>query len=311
MLTILFLLNLFIIGAVYSANDTSLQINGTYNYNEAPGALDIHPFSMDKYNTRYHTHLTDNIDTSRMLVIYSKGQSGSTFLGEVIANMLKTKYDYIGKEVLGQDIDQVKVSMRNPLDVLFNHFRNLRKTSNGYIGYKQKISVFSPIEFEVYKWWALHKIPVIYSERNPLDLVIAVTKHHQNSLGYHCETKDCAEEQKNVKVEINTKDLISRLQELDFYYVKVKYFLQLYKVRHIRITYEDITYKSDDYKLKLAKTILKFIDKNNNYNPTKADFASSLLITSDYDHSKVIKNFEQVKSTLLGTPYYGLIHTTI
>ena len=121
----------------------------------------------------------------------------------------------------------------------------------------------------------------------------------------------CAQKQQNVKVVIDTKDLVNRLQEIDFYYVKVKYFLQLYKVRHIRITYEEMTYTSDDYKLKLAKTILKFIDKNNNYNPTKADFASDLLITNDYDHSRQIKNFDEVKSTLLGTPYYGLIHTTI
>ena len=183
MLTILFFLNLFIIiGTVYSttnSTDANLPINGTYGYNETVGPLDIFPFSISKYNTRYNTHLSDNIDTSKILVIYSKGQSGSTFIAAVIANILKTKLMAIGTEILGQDIDQVKESMRNPLEKLFNHFRELRKTTTGYIGYKQKISLFSPIEFEVYKWWSLHKIPVIYSERNPLDLVIAITKHHQ------------------------------------------------------------------------------------------------------------------------------------
>lgn len=264
-------------------------------------------FSIDKYNEKYHTKYRD-MTTGKVIVIYSKGQSGSTYIAEVISNLLKTDHHFLEEEILGMREDEVKEAFKDPIGKILKHLIALRSKTTGYIGYKHKVSLFWPSEMEVYKWWAGHKIPVIYSERNPLDLIIAQTKHSQNQLGYHCTTAACAENQKSVKVTINLDDLIERLQATDEYNTRVKYLLNAYKVKHMRITYEEMTFNDDQYRLNLAHAILKFIDPNNNYNATIDDFKSELMITNEYDHSKVIANFEQVKAKLLGTAYYLLLH---
>jgi len=54
-------------------------------------------------------------------------------------------------------------------------------------------------------WCAANDVHVVFMTRNPLDLLISTTKHHENpQLNPHCHTHGCLEAHRSVTVQLPT-----------------------------------------------------------------------------------------------------------
>ena len=126
----------------------------------------------------------------------------------------------------------------------------------------------------------------------------------------HCYTKDCAEKRKDMKVHVNAVQMIYSIQKEIADTIHWADKLVEFGVKTKELIYDDLVYASDETKLATLKGLIKFIYPGENIQASLSYVKNSKSeVTTDYDHSKSIENYEEFEIALRNTPYHKYLHT--
>jgi hypothetical protein len=257
-------------------------------------------------------------DTSKAIIVMSKGRSGSAFVSDIIArNLMNHNFSNITEgEILGENMATMEYKS-NPLEVIQEHICHYG-ANNEYVSFKWKPLYWNNAYMEALKWVAEEKIPVVFNVRNPIDVFLSNMKHTKaskdmgNILEPHCVSDDakCLERFKNH--ELVNVDPAALLQALHSYGLvadeKNRALLLHSNVHFIPIEYESLI--ADEISaLRVWRKIFEFIAPTRDWSKlTTKNLTSSFSSTSSSNHRDKINNYNEVHAVLRGTRFASLLH---
>lgn len=247
-----------------------------------------------------------------VVLVLSRGRSGSGYLMRVLNNVADTNHDHaIAGELFLQKFGEME-TMKNPTKFLRSYLSERRKEigKGKFIGSKWKPYVDNKRFDKCWQYVAKMHWPVIYSHRNPLDVVISTAKHAANDLPPHCKTgqTECVETYQNTKVDIDIPAALSEvkreLNETDYLRQKITGF----GVRFIELTYEQLVYGSDADRLKNLQRVADFfLPPSRRRRVRMKDFETGIEMTGSYNQSQFVKNYDALTKAFQGQ-YKFLLH---
>lgn len=249
-----------------------------------------------------------------MVLIAALGRSGSGYLVRVVGNLAGTCTLEKYRCIYGELFEKKDANLTDPKGHLIRFLSNVRKKAGPtpIIGSKWKPYTDNRNYDKAWKWVGQQNIPVILSTRNPLDVFISRQKHIAAPLTSHCLDGDeaCVQEHKSVKVSINPNDaLIAVRDELQMFDDLRKKFVK-YHIRFFEITYEELTFGTDEQKIWLLQRVADFFvpTSRKRHIATLKDLDTDIVGTADYNQSKAIMNYAELHSVFSASPYANLLH---
>lgn len=259
-----------------------------------------------------HKNNDKGIDFSKVLIVYSHGDSGSSFLMGLMQNSLIGNHSdgFYGELLSGECFD-------DPIAVVQTFIKSeQKKNPKGIVGFKWKPYCFQRQQYhDLMKWVADNQIKVIYNVRNPLDVIIGHAKRgvEESKIGerrYNCHVGDdeCVKLRTHLKVHLKTNDLIKKLTEAELENIAIESELRSLGVNFYFNHYEDLSFGPDEKRLHHLQLLSDFIGVLDR--PiTMAQFKSTKESGVNYDDSSVILNYDEVVKILTGTRFSVLLHT--
>ena len=258
-----------------------------------------------------HGTIGEVSDLSPVVLVLSKGRSGSSWMCVDIIPSLKPGTPPLDEEILGRGEENV-IALPNPLEVAQLYLQKRRLLCpNKTIGFKWKPAPpTSTHHDELMKWVHENDFPVVHNHRNPLDLVLSVLKHRSDlELFSHCKTKECVDRHKNIRVQVNITRMLEHMHRSINEHAERNMQLTRFGIRFIDVYYDDLIYAADERRLSTLQSLIDFIYPNEGIIGTLSNLDSSQIeITTEYDHSKLILNFDEVVEALRGTSFEKYIH---
>ena len=265
-------------------------------------------------------------DISKRFIVMSRGRGGSEYEMQVVSRVLNSNIKVHGlgpkDEILGQNA-VVMIKLLNPLSTIQNYFCSANK--NEYIGFKWKPDIWNEAFATALHWVAENEIPILFSVRNPIDIVLSSLKHRDyfpssdinTKMPSHCgkyKTK-CLERQKAAQlVEVPIPFLLERLHEFTCLGNYVRSLLDRVGARYIDVEYEKLSYEHSDEKtfLRTWREIFEFLDPGRPWHSTinmeLLNASATIYATSSPSHRDKIHNYEEVETSLRGTPFARLLN---
>lgn len=254
-----------------------------------------------------------------VVIILSKGRSGSDFVSRVTENLGGAKSRALSDGVLGMEKADM-VANKDPLSMMQNYLIDERKeVPYSIIGFKWKPIYWNDDFDHTLEWAAQHDFQFIYNYRNPLDVHISEMKHSLSNkeggegLRAHCKLKtgdqeECAEESRSFTIKLDLDSTMKKLAEYEESHLATMSRLEKYNVTHLVVRYEDLTYGSEESRLAQIQRICDFLPEQYHRTVSMADFATDTAITSNYNQSLTVENFAEVKARLMNTEYAKYLH---
>ena len=257
-----------------------------------------------------------------VVVVMSRGRSGSSWLCEVVKGTDELNKAKIMLELFGGDNKQME-KVKNPLQTMTAYLAEERRLNpKGYIGFKWKLLDLKGDYGGHDKFAAaLHylvqqRVPILYMYRNYLDRVISSYKYEEAKYDdkylSHCDPKDtmCITEHKNAKYDVDIKHLLRSLEKYDKLHVETVQRLAREKAVHMTFSYDDLAFGDADTKLAILQRILDLMYPGGNKVASLEMLQTKFAVTSDRDQSSRVKNYGEVIAAVEGTRYAGLLRGT-
>lgn len=263
-------------------------------------------------------------DTSKTIIVMSKGRSGSTFLADVITrNFLGRGYNVTADgEILGSTKEEM-LTQKDPLSKINRHIC-IYGANHQYNIFKWKPVLWSKVYLETLRWVATKKIPVVYNVRNPIDVFISNEKHRLLNKMREDAIKHGAEEKgKEAHCEAGDADCLARFKNLELLNISgtalmrhlvedsddsQKSRFDSLEVKFFAVEYENLI-KDGKEALRAWREIFEFIAPDKDWDSvTTANITSSFVSTSSENHRAKIINYDEIRNLLRGTRFAPLLH---
>jgi len=276
------------------------------------------------------------------VVLMSMGRSGSSVIWEIMSNLSGHISEPL--ELPGQSLGETQwffkslksrgdLSGQWMLDYLcMQQSQRISDGENdGIVGFKWKPypSIFDETALQTLEVIAKSKDPqikVVRSRRNPLDVFISNFKHNdlipgiydpkKGRIPAHCLPNDLAcienHHRKETGMQISVPNMLSNLKEFVSQEDKVDQTLEELGVPHVNVSYE-LLFSQDDHVVvaewgKIFNFIGVGIKDGKQLTVDLIRKAPNTAATSISDHKIIMKNYEEVKAALSGTPFENLLH---
>jgi hypothetical protein len=271
-------------------------------------AADYSVFDLPKHRVNYSSCLQES---PYPVILMSKGRSGSTVLWTTLTNL--TGYETFPVEVTGGNPEKSrrffsKVDEQGEWLVKELCRLQSKHPQASMVGFKWKPhgSIFTSNAVGALKRLAKEGIKVIYSERNPLDVMISNHKHSTtNNLEAHCADTSCVRAHVSSKVNLPTDDLVQKLKSSIGNRKRVVKMLSEHQVLHMHVSYENLFIKMDTTDW---ERMLDFVGLGRSVTTAQVLHAAKYQKTSSKHHNATLENYETVKLTLSGTQFESLMH---
>jgi hypothetical protein len=168
------------------------------------------------------------------------------------------------------------------------------------------IHIFASNAIGALKRLAKEGIKVIYSERNPLDVMISNQKHSTTeNLEAHCADSSCVSAHISSKVNLPTDDLVTRLKSSIGNRKRVVQILTENQVLHMQVSYENLFIQVNTAEW---KRMLGFVGLGRSVTSAQVLHAAKYQKTSSKQHNETLQNYDAVKLALSGTQFENLMH---
>lgn len=254
-----------------------------------------------------------------VVIVLSRGRSGSDFLCRVVENAAGAKVGSLSGGILGSS-DEKMAQMKDPRRTIKVYIREKRqRQTHNIIGFKWKYYVDAPRFDEAFRWAAKQNFKFLFSHRNPLDEFISRAKHRytnkqSNALRSHCKLSqqdynDCLQQARGTHVQLSIDMLLPFITNRTAEIINMRQKLNDMHIQYLEIRYEDVAFGTDEDRLKQLQRIVDFaVPRKHQHELTMKDFDTNSFITSAYNQSLSISNFEEVKHHLQATAFADLLH---
>ena len=255
------------------------------------------------------------------MIVLSQGRSGSTGVFQAISNL--TGQSMFVTEYTGRSPDESdKFLTKHAHDEgewLLDYLSKLQKQipKAGVVGFKWKpFRQFSSYKGGVDALKLMSQtdppVKVIYSYRNPLDVMISDAKHQASkfSIGWMCKRGDdkCVQEHQAYRVKLETKTLVNTLQKLHQQQVQLENLLEYHKVPHLKTTYESLFFNNGDAEPWMEIFRFLGVGPSEGLTMEMVQEAAGTADTSLHRHSDSLSNYAEVERVLKGSEFHDLLH---
>jgi len=271
--------------------------------------------------------LNSSADSPIPVILISKGRSGSSSTWQVMSRLTGHCFkceEYPGENHKYQEGLLSRNTPTNNGNWILGYLCSQQKAfknKRGIIGFKWKPDFFSDTVLNGLRMIAHYtnpQIKIILSRRNALDVILSISKHeymneHKQEMRSfaHCSSIDtiCIEAHKKFGsgLYIPVEHLLNKLIYMSNFESKLDDYLEEFNVSHIKVTYEKLYYSKDAEEW---MRIFRFIGRGPRSKLTKSlvEKAMQHVGTSNSFHNETIKNYEEVRDTLVGTQFETLLH---
>jgi hypothetical protein len=252
----------------------------------------------------------DNFDYGKIVIVLSLGRSGSTWLCDVISNIAGEKIDLVVELFGGNKVEMTE--LKDPLKVMISYLKAEReKHAKGYIGFKWKPLYSSAEYIKCWHWLVSKGAKIVYSTRNPLDMYLSSLKHQDSDVKAHCEPTDkkCLSLHLQARVTADIPIMLKSIKTDSAQYVENYILLDSLKANFIDVSYDKLTWGTDEKKLQHLQVIIDFLFPNSKTIANMQHFVTEEALTSNALHSSTIENYDAVLNTLTGTRFISLLRT--
>ena len=263
------------------------------------------------------------------VIAISLGRSGSSSTWQILGNLTGEESPHDEKnEYTGGNFDKNKEFFKNNkdetwlIDVMCERMMN--RPSAGIVGFKWKL------EPRMLKWpgvkaafrflkdtRALPSIKIVRSRRNLLDFTISSYKRSAKKLPPHCRKTDtdCVEKLHAASsgITLPTKGLVRSLRQKTKKENAVDKYLVRSGIPHVSVTYERLygnIFGDNEAAVAEWRRVFEFVGRGPTRELTFAQLqhATGKQATNYPFHNITLQNYEEVRKTLAGTEFEGLLH---
>ena len=207
-------------------------------------------------------------------------------------------------------------ALKNPLSVIRE---DICKNKAVYTGFKWKPMDWNEAYVEALRWVAFHRIPVVLSHRNPIDVYLSAQKHallsedHDEKVA-HClvgDTACIATHMRNQLVTVDVDDMISAVYRMRCQFNGTRALLDREKVHYVEVVFESLTtqYSSNKTVVQTWGKIFEFINPSANWRYlSMKHLVATIVPTSSTSHRDKIRNYDEVKKALQHTSIASLLN---
>eukprot|EP00211_Chloroparvula_japonica_P007512 CAMPEP_0119144126 /NCGR_PEP_ID=MMETSP1310-20130426/35401_1 /TAXON_ID=464262 /ORGANISM="Genus nov. species nov., Strain RCC2339" /LENGTH=318 /DNA_ID=CAMNT_0007135829 /DNA_START=149 /DNA_END=1105 /DNA_ORIENTATION=- len=260
------------------------------------------------------------------LIVMSGSRTGSSFVCAVLAKLFEGFLNY---ELFRMDPDKQIIRGR-ALAVLQQELGTIhdlasRCPKRAVTGGKWKPRILSSEMERALRWVGQQGIPVVFNDRNALDVLISQNKrrtfkelhHKEKKMSNHCrrgtspnELRSCLAEHKT-RGTLNTTDLVEQLEVVQKQQERWLDTLKASNVTHFHMHYEDWAYGTEESRLAHLQEVANFVSRSLGRGDfrqvTVEDFDVMFLPTTPTRQDDTLTNFDQVAQTLRSTPFRRLL----
>ena len=247
----------------------------------------------------------NNIDPSKVVVVMSRGTSGSTELCGIVSHIVNST---VHGELFGSSMDVMR-EKSDPLKYMLDELSKQEQRYPGqYVGFKYKPYFHNDAYEKVLNWFADNKVKIVYNVRNPLDVVIGGKKKAQEDGVNNCHTwqPDCVTKQQAVKIVLDISDVLRKLEDLEIDYMLWYARIKKAKLNVHLVTYEGVNHGTMQERLAYIQTLANFI--NPMYTVTEEVFEVKSVYVGHYHQNETVTNYAELETALKGTRYERYLH---
>ena len=208
-------------------------------------------------------------------------------------------------------------TVNNPLSVIRRH---LCKNKAVYTGFKWKPMYWDDAYMEALRWVAFHRIPVVLSHRNPIDVYLSSQKHKvlenltSSEQVSHCSVGATAcinTHLRNQLINVEIDDMITTLNQMKCHLEGTKAHLDREQVHYVEVVFESLTsqYSSNKTVVQTWRKVFEFIDPSANWDYlSMKNLVATIAPTSSTSHRDKIRNYDEVKKALQQTSFASLLN---
>mmetsp|Transcript_27435 Transcript_27435/g.62201 ORF Transcript_27435/g.62201 Transcript_27435/m.62201 type:complete len:291 (+) Transcript_27435:132-1004(+) len=258
--------------------------------------------------TQTGTHHHSKVDPQHVVIVISRGRSGSDRLCELVANIVEQSSTTLSTELFG-GYEEAMALIKDPLARAVRFLSSAQMHST-WAGFKYKPVYFDSGYAKFTQWMGQSGVRVVFNSRNPLDELVSLAK--QLVIGgdshYHCKVGDkrCAAVVDKARVHLSTETLIDSIRlinnETDAELARFAH----YNVTYIPVLYEDLSTGTAASQLEHLTKIAVFLGIKRDLK--KQDLKSAMENTSPETQADAIANYPAVVRTLTGSEYESLLH---
>lgn len=251
------------------------------------------------------TNTTWNVDPSKVLIVLSRGRSGSNELCQIVS---KIAHSYVDSELFGSSEESMK-KVADPLGTMLSYLEQKQLEYPGkLVGFKWKPHDERHQYKLAWDWVAENHVKIIFSHRNPLDVVISYDKNRNSTARSNClkSNKKCIEKQLELQTTVNTSTLIADLEGLTFEAVSIRNFLASRRIPFVETTYEALNNGRMKDRLRHLQAVVDFFQPNTTVR--ESDFQISYASKTHPHQRDTVRNYDEVVEALRGTTFENLLH---
>mmetsp|Transcript_23334 Transcript_23334/g.52347 ORF Transcript_23334/g.52347 Transcript_23334/m.52347 type:complete len:291 (-) Transcript_23334:1036-1908(-) len=258
--------------------------------------------------TQTGTHHHSKVDPQHVVIVISRGRSGSDRLCELVANIVEQSSTTLSTELFG-GYEEAMALIKDPLARAVRFLSSAQMHST-WAGFKYKPVYFDSGYAKFTQWMGQSGVRVVFNSRNPLDELVSLAK--QLVIGgdshYHCKVGDkrCAAVVDKARVHLSTETLIDNIRQIyNETNAELARFEQ-YNVSYIAVCYEDLNTGTSARQFEQMKRIATFLGISRVL--TQYVLHSNTVSTAPKKQADAIANYPDVVRTLTGTEYQSLLH---
>jgi len=258
--------------------------------------------------TQTGTHHHSKVDPQHVVIVISRGRSGSDRLCELVANIVEQSSTTLSTELFG-GYEEAMALIKDPLARAVRFLSSAQMHST-WAGFKYKPVYFDSGYAKFTQWMGQSGVRVVFNSRNPLDELVSLAKQEviRGDSHYHCKVGDkrCAAVVDKARVHLSTETLIDNIRhicnETDAELAR----FEQYNISYISVHYEDFATGTIAGQLEHLKRIAVFLGIRRVL--TQKDMHSNMVSTAPKTQADAIANYPDVVQTLTGTEYQSLLH---
>jgi hypothetical protein len=245
------------------------------------------------------------VDPSKVVIVLSHGRSGSTEVCGIVSNLVGGR---IYGELFGGTRDKM-AAVPDPLELALRYLEAQQEAYPGKIvGFKWKPYHHGPKYQKVWDWVAKRGVKVVYSYRNPLDVLISSSRSHEEDAVYNCKTGDdkCVDAQQALQTELNLDTVLESLERLKIEGISTIVHLSQNNVTYFDVTYEGLNHGSMEARLSYLQGLADFLRPGKT--ATKAAFKVGTEYIGHYHQNETVSNYAALVVKLKGTRFSRYLH---
>lgn len=250
-----------------------------------------------------------------VIIVLTRGRSGSDFVSRLTENICQSVPRSFAGHPFGVTVAQMQ-KISDPLDHMKRELKRRRlRYPKDCIGFKWKVFVDTAAYDKALYWAASRKFSIIYSHRNPLDEFISRVKHDMQNLKSHCflqkDGGDCVRQTQNVQVVVPVHSMMEFINNRTADVLRWRRKFDAMKAAYLEVNYEDLAFGAETARLQHLQRIADYILPNRlreERNVTMKDFQTDAAVTTSYNQSITVSNFDEVAAFLKTTQFSHLLH---